>query len=131
MLQLASDFLRLRQSFTVETTLSGRTYLRMMALAHQLGYLITLIYIGTTSVEINIDRVRQRVLKGGHDVPVGDQRRRYPRSYANLPAALVLADEAILFDNSTEQGYALVALKQRAEMQWFEPIPVWAVKLKS
>jgi predicted ABC-type ATPase len=57
------------QSFTVETTLSGSTYLRMAVRAKDAGFLIAVIFVGTTSVEINIERVKARVEKGGHDVP--------------------------------------------------------------
>jgi predicted ABC-type ATPase len=69
----AETFLTGRISFSVETTLSGGTYLRMLARAHELGYKTRLFYIGTESVHINIVRIRARVLKGGHDVPVEDQ----------------------------------------------------------
>ena len=46
--------------------------------------------------------VRERVARGGHDVPEADVRRRYHRSLSNLPAALRLAHEAVVYDNSDE-----------------------------
>ena|SRR5271165_4663541 len=67
-------------------------------------------YIGTESVEINLARIKNRVLAGGHNVPEPDVRRRYKRSFANLLAACQRADHIILFDNSTEEGYRLVAV---------------------
>ena len=76
-ISLAEGLLAARQSFTVETT-SGNSYLRMMTRAKKLGYFVVLIYIGTANVEINIERVRLRVIGGGHDVSASDQRRRYP-----------------------------------------------------
>ena len=123
---MANGLLASRQSFLVETTLSGNTYLKMMARAKAAGYLVVLLYVGTEDVEINLQRVRQRVRKGGHDVPEEDQRRRYPRSLANLERALKLADEAILFDNSTSRGHVRVAEKRVDGISLFGALPNWA-----
>ena len=57
--------------------------------------------MGTASVEINIERVKARVEKGGHDVPEVDQRRRYPRTLANMRKLLPEADLAVILDNSS------------------------------
>jgi predicted ABC-type ATPase len=54
-----------------------------------------------------------------------DVRRRYQRSFENLPIALERADHTILFDNSTEEGYRLIAVLGPSGNQWFEPIPGW------
>jgi len=127
----AHELIEAHQSFTVETTLSGSTYLRMALRAQNAGFLVALIFVGTTSVEINLERVRARVAKGGHDVPEEDQRRRYPRTLANLRKLLPLADFVVLLDNSTPTGYTLVGLGHRAFMHWNEPLPNWAEGLKS
>jgi predicted ABC-type ATPase len=127
----ADAFLTGRISFSVETTLSGGTYLRMLARARELGYKTRLFYIGTESVDINIVRIRARVLKGGHDVPVEDQIRRYPRSFKNLRSAIALGDECVLFDNSTDVGHQIVGLKLMGrEMLLMEPLPMWAQFLR-
>ena len=94
-LRRAEDFLGKRESFLVETTLSGNTYIHMMK-------------------------------RGGHDVPEEDQRRRYPRSLEKLPKGLKLADEAIIFDNSTFVGHNKVIVKDHKGYTFFDPIPVWA-----
>ena len=120
-----------RLSFSVETTLSGATYLRMLTRARELGYRTRLFYIGTESVEINIARIKARVLKGGHDVPVEDQIRRYPRSFRNLRSAIALADECVVFDNSSDIGHRIVGLKLMGrELLPIEPLPVWAEFLR-
>jgi predicted ABC-type ATPase len=125
-LRSANDHLRRAESFAAETTLSGKNYLRMMPDAHRFGFEIVLVYIGTDNVEINLDRIRQRVLAGGHDVPETDVRRRYQRSLANLPIAVKRADHTILFDNSTQEGYRLVAILGPAGNHWLNPRPDWA-----
>jgi predicted ABC-type ATPase len=86
---------------------------------------VVLVYIGTENVEINLARITNRVLAGGHDVPENDVRRRYQRSFENLPIALERADHTILFDNSTEEGYRLIAVLGPSGNPWFEPIPGW------
>ena len=125
-LESAKDHISRRESFAVETTLSGKLYLRMMVDARKRGFEVVLVYIGTENVEINLARITNRVLAGGHDVPQSDVRRRYKRSFENLPTALARADHTILFDNSTEEGYRLIAVLGPSESQWFEPIPSWA-----
>ena len=128
-LRSANDHLRQAKSFAVETTLSGKNYLRMMLDAHRCGFEIVLVYIGTENVEINLSRIRDRVLAGGHDVPEANVRRRYQRSLANLPIAVKRADHTILFDNSTEEGYRLVAILSPSGNQWLKPRPAWASAL--
>jgi predicted ABC-type ATPase len=98
----------------------------MMLDAHRFGFEIVLVYIGTDNVEINLGRIRDRVLAGGHNVPETDVRRRYQRSLANLSIAVKRADHTILFDNSTEEGYRLVVILSPTGNQWLKPVPAWA-----
>ena len=130
-LRRAENFLVKRESFLVETTLSGSTYIRMMKRATSLGYRLRFLYVGTSSVEINIQRIKNRVKRGGHDVPEEDQKRRYPRSLENLPKALKLADEAIIFDNSTFVGHNKVIVKDHKGYIFYDPIPIWAESCRS
>lgn len=125
-LRSAKEHLAKNLSFAVETTLAGRSYLQMMVDARAGDYEIVLVYIGTETVEINLARIRNRVLAGGHDVPEEDVRRRYRRSFENLPIAIGRADHSILFDNSTEDGYRLIAVLSTTGSQRFEPMPSWA-----
>lgn len=129
-LRRAEELIAAQQSFTVETTLSGHTYLHMARRAKDAGFSIMVIFVGTTSVEINIERVKARVKKGGHDVPEEDQRRRYPRTLANMKRLLPDADLAVILDNSAETGYALVAFGHKGSMHWNEPVPEWAAPLQ-
>lgn len=121
----AREHINKRESFAVETTLAGKHYLQMMLDARIRGFEVVLVYIGTENVEINLARIRNRVLAGGHNVPEGDVRRRYKRSFENLPTAIQRADHTILFDNSTEEGYRLIAVLGPSGNQWFEPVPGW------
>jgi len=130
-LRIAEELLAANQSFLVETTLSGNTYLRMMNRAKTLGYLVRLLYVGTDDVSINLRRVRQRVVDGGHDVPEEDQLRRYPRSLANFKRAFALADEALVFNNSTSLGHVRIAEKTKDSVAILGDVPEWAAFLRS
>ena len=74
-----------RETFALESTLSGRTYLGIFKSARKLGYEIELHYLWLSSPTQAIARVRERVSKGGHHVPAADIRRRFQRSLAHLP----------------------------------------------
>lgn len=129
-LQIAESKLHEGHGFAIETTLSGKSYLQMMLKARDRGFEIVLVYIGTNNVEINLLRIANRVLAGGHHVPEADVRRRYGRSLQNLPVAIRRADHVILFDNSSEDSYQIVGVIDQGHAQWFDPIPPWADTLQ-
>jgi predicted ABC-type ATPase len=105
---------RLQKSFTVESTLSGLTYLsRIQALKNQ-GYEIRMIYLWLPSAEMAIRRVRQRVKKGGHFVPENDIRRRFGVSFKNFRARYsLIADEWLIYDSSSNTPKLIVACRDK------------------
>jgi predicted ABC-type ATPase len=64
-LKSAAEHLAKSKSFAVETTLAGKNYLQMMLDARDRGFEVRLVYVGTENVEINLVRIRNRVLAGG------------------------------------------------------------------
>ena len=108
-LRLLRAHIRRRCSVIVETTLSGRTYLKAARHARQSGFRVEAHYVCVDLPEIAILRVRQRVLRGGHDVPPEDVLRRFRRSLDNLPEMIRLSDHAVLYDNSGVDGYEVLA----------------------
>jgi predicted ABC-type ATPase len=94
------DSLRRRETFALETTLSGKTYIRLFQRARKLGYEIEINYLWLSSPAHAIARVRERVSKGGHHVPAADIRRRFKRSLIHLlDDYLPLATRWTVFDN--------------------------------
>lgn len=73
-----------RQPVVVESTLSGRTFSRTIREAVDQGYEVSIIYLFVDSADFCIDRVAERVQKGGHSVPTPDIRRRFTRSAINF-----------------------------------------------
>ncbi|MCY4099943.1 MAG: zeta toxin family protein [Rhodobacteraceae bacterium] len=69
-----------RNDFAFETTLSGRTYLRFINRLHADGWAVVLIYLALPNVALSINRVAERVSRGGHNIPKRDIVRRFPRS---------------------------------------------------
>jgi predicted ABC-type ATPase len=64
------------------------------------GYFIRFFYIGTNSPAINAARVAQRIMEGGHNVPIPKIIERYPRSIANCVIGCKIADRGYVYDNS-------------------------------
>ena len=73
-----------RDSFAFETTLAGRTYLRLVQLLRQQGWRVELIFLALPSAEMSALRVAERVAHGGHSIPQPAIRRRFPRSLRHL-----------------------------------------------
>ena len=86
----------------LETTLGGATMTLLLEGAVEAGSEVRVWYAGLTSPELHIERVQQRVAKGGHDIPEMDIRRRYDQSRLNLIRLLPGLAELRLYDNSTE-----------------------------
>jgi predicted ABC-type ATPase len=78
------ECLRRRETFALESTLSGKTYIRRFRRARELGYAIELHYLWLSSPAQAVARVRLRVRQGGHHVPAADVRRRFRRSLVHL-----------------------------------------------
>ena len=89
-----------RESLASGTTLAGQTWWRLLTRARRAGYRVRLVLIGTDDPAINYQRIAQRVADGGHAIVASDVERRYWRSLKNLPEALALVDEAVVYDNS-------------------------------
>lgn len=132
--QAAREALRRRRaalaagrSLVVETTLSGSGVLRLMDAARGAGYRNALHFVCVDGPDQALDRIRNRVAFGGHDVPESDVRRRFARSLANLPAAIARADQACLYDNSdSDLPHREVAILG-ADRRWVaRDAPEWA-----
>jgi predicted ABC-type ATPase len=88
------------ETFALESTLSGKTYVSLLQSAKRRGFRIYLHYLWLSSPAIAIARVRERVKKGGHDVPVSDIKRRFARSLHQLVAAYApLSDRWAVWNN--------------------------------
>ncbi len=101
------------QTIGVETVLSSDKFRKLVKIAKGRGFEINFIYVYLNSVELNIQRVRARLAKGGHDVPEDKIRERRIRSFEQFSWFFNEADNATVFDNS-ESEPRLVISKEKA-----------------
>jgi predicted ABC-type ATPase len=99
-----SELVRLTKSksdFAFESTLSGRSYLRLLARWKAAGYRIRIVYLRISSPQIALRRIAARVKQGGHNVPRRDVLRRFNRSWLNfINHYRLCADTWSVYDNS-------------------------------
>ena len=108
MLSMIRDYVRRGESFAFETTLSGRSYARLIPHWREQGYSVELFFLRLSRPEIAIARVKQRVAEGGHDVPEPVIRRRFHaglRNFEHLYKGLV--DRWAVYDNSGDEPVLL------------------------
>src|SRR3954465_4362835 len=103
-----SLLIRGRRDVVYETTLSGTHALRVVDRAKAAGYTIEAVFVAVPSADLAIGRVAQRTAAGGLFVPPEDVRRRYERSFDNLPRLVARADVTTVYDN-TEKNRTVVA----------------------
>ena len=78
------DAISAREDFAFETTLAGRSYLKLVRRLRAEGWRVVLIYLALPSMEMSMLRVAERVAHGGHNIPATDIERRFARSLSNL-----------------------------------------------
>lgn len=100
---LLETALRERINHAFETTLGGSTMPRLIAAAGDAGFDVRMWYIGLSTVEQHIARVRARVANGGHDIPEAKIRERWISSPRNLLILMDRLSELRVFDNSAEK----------------------------
>jgi predicted ABC-type ATPase len=84
-----------------------------------------LFFVAKASPDLNVVRVGNPVLLGGHNVPEDRIRTRYGRTMGHLAGAAVLADSGYVYDNSTSQGPKLIVRIGHANLQILEQPPAW------
>lgn len=100
---LRERYLELKLSLTYESVMSHLSHLQYIKRAKQAGYKTYLYYVCINDPFVNIERVKQRVELGGHNVPEDKIRSRYDNSLSHLYDMSMLCDRVYFFDNSYEQ----------------------------
>ncbi|MBO7575356.1 MAG: zeta toxin family protein [Bacteroidales bacterium] len=101
MLMKINYLLDRKADFAIETTLATRSLLQIVRQAQQLGYETTVLYFWLNSPDLAIERVRDRVVSGGHNIPDAVIRRRYVMGLQYLfDVYIPVIDRWILADNS-------------------------------
>lgn len=104
-----------REDFAIETTLASRSLAPRVRRLQESGYQFQLLFFWLESPELNIQRVSERVQRGGHHIPEEVIRRRYVAGLKNFFGLYMpLADDWRAYDNS-EIGKALLVAEKRLE----------------
>ena len=116
-------------SFSFETVFSHSSKASFIQSAKDAGYKTYLYFIATTDPRVNLERVLNRVEKGGHSVPEKKIFERYYRTLSNLYDGFSLADRVFIFDNSENQAlgtYDFFAEKKQKKLYISSSeIPKW------
>jgi predicted ABC-type ATPase len=128
-LSRAAEYIRSGQSFAIETTLAGAWTNAAIRAALERSFFTRLLYISVDNPERSIQRVRERVAQGGHDVPDEDVRRRYARSLRNASQVLPIVNRGLVFDNSGSEPRPVFEVRGGLAIHVADEIPAWAAGL--
>ncbi len=110
MLKRLRDLFARREDFSFETTLTGFGYTHLLREMTQAGYRIRLDFLWVPSLEITRARVKQRVKKGGHDIPDDVQLRRFGKGLRFLIEHYrPLVHDWRIYDNTGQNPHLVVA----------------------
>lgn len=84
MLSRIEELLERDESFSIETTLATKSYINLVRRAQAKGYNVKLLFFWLNSPGLAVQRVAERVAKGGHNIPMDVIRRRYVAGISNL-----------------------------------------------
>ncbi len=130
--ELREKCLRERRSFVFETVFSAQDKIDFLIKAKESGFFIRLFFISTSHPSINASRIANRVMEGGHDVPISKIISRYQKSIQNCKAIAPFVDRLYVYDNSIDNVNARPLFRLTSGnlvKQYSEDIPEWAKTL--
>lgn len=131
---LRNSYLDSGRSFSFETVFSDPVgdKVRFLDEACRRGYFVVLLCVCLCSPEKSAERVALRVMRGGHSVPVKSIFERYSRVLDNVKRGVLVANLALLVDNSEDDpdpdgdAYQAFALFERGKPAVYDEPPEWA-----
>ena len=118
-----------KESLIFETVMSGQDKIDFILRAVKAGYFVRVFFVSTESPTINASRIAQRVMKGGHDVPITKVISRYLKSISNCVEIAGIVDRLYIYDNSVENADArplFRCVEGKVVKTYTEWIPEWA-----
>ena len=120
------QYLKHRISFSFETVFSHPAKIDILRRAQAAGFKTYMYFVATENPVINVNRIKERVALGGHDVPEEKTRSRYLRCMEQVRYALPYLNRAYFFDNSTPQSPYLAEYESEAGFTLHsELLPSW------
>jgi predicted ABC-type ATPase len=95
------ELIGVAETFALETTLASRSIAKLVKTAQEKGYKVTLLYFWLNTPDLAVERVKNRVASGGHNVNEVTVRRRYRAGIQNLFSLYMpICDYWMITDNS-------------------------------
>jgi predicted ABC-type ATPase len=125
------ELLARREGIAFETVFSTDDKLDFVERAKACGYFVRVFFVGTSDPRINAARVADRVIQGGHTVPIDKIISRYARSLANLAPVIGVADRVYIYDNSVHDVDARLCARtiDSGLRKIYGPLPDWVAEV--
>lgn len=127
--QLRYECLETRQDFVFETVFSSQEKLEFIRKAKAAGFFIRFFFVCTSDPAINVVRITQRFMNGGHEVPISKVVSRYYKSLINAEEAISIVDRAYVYDNSVDNQLPHLLYRTvdgNLVKKYTDDIPEWA-----
>lgn len=123
MLKRINELLISNGNFAFETTLATKSYKTKVIDAQNKKYTVTLLFFWLQNVELAIERVKTRVIEGGHNIETEVIKRRYINGIKNLfQIYLTIVNEVMIFDNSGEKPELIAEKTLKSKLNVLNPI---------
>jgi predicted ABC-type ATPase len=127
--QMRYECLEQGRDFVFETVFSSPEKLEFLKKAKEAGFFIRFFYVCTSDPSINVARITQRYLNGGHEVPISKVISRYYKSLLNAEEAIAFVDRAYVYDNYIDDQLPRLLYRTiggELFKRYTEEIPNWA-----
>ena len=127
--QMRYECLEQGRDFVFETVFSSPEKLEFLKKTKEAGFFIRFFYVCTSDPSINVARITQRYLNGGHEVPISKVISRYYKSLLNAEEAIAFVDRAYVYDNSIDDQLPRLLYRTidgELFKRYTEEIPNWA-----
>jgi predicted ABC-type ATPase len=125
MLNRIEELIIRKQDFGFETTLAAKSYVRTIGKAAQSGFFVSLIYFWLTQPELAIERVKSRVISGGHDIDSDTIVRRYYSGLQNFFKLYISVCDYWLFVNNSSNPYKVIAEGEKGKKVKIHNKVIW------
>ena len=121
---LRNECMEKGNSFNEETTLTGKTILKLIDKVREKNYKLHLFYVGVGSPDISKERIKKRVADGGHHIPNEVVDKRYKESLKNFEKILKEFDNVVVYDNSV-RFRTLLRIIDKKVIKIADDLPEW------
>ena len=126
--RLRYECLEQGRDFVFETVFSSEEKMEFLHKAKDAGFFIRFFYVCTSDPTINVARITQRFINGGHEVPISKVISRYYKSLINAEEAISFVDRAYVYDNSVDNQLPRLLYRTtdgRLFKKYVDDIPEW------